>query len=91
MKASKNLSHHAHGAQRNGEKVAPLANTVDFVVRSEGSIWLFTPLSQTARDFLSEHIQDDAQYLGDSLVVSHRYVYDLLLGLREHGLRAVRG
>ena len=62
----------------------------DFVVRDEGTIWLFTPLTPSALQFLSEHIQDDAQYFGDSLIVEHRYVEDLLLGLSEHGLEAVR-
>jgi hypothetical protein len=63
---------------------------IDFVVRDEGTIWLFTPSTSLALQFLSEHIQDDAQYFGDSLVVEHRYVGDLLLGLSEHGLEAVR-
>ena len=63
---------------------------IDFVVRDEGTIWLFTPLTPAALQFLSEHIQDDAQYFGDSLVVEHRHVEDLLLGLSEHGLEAVR-
>jgi hypothetical protein len=66
-------------------------STFDFSVRSEGTIWLFTPLSPAALQFLSEHIQEDAQYFGDSLAVEHRFVYDLLIGLREHGLKAVRG
>ena len=64
---------------------------IDFVVRDEGSIWLFTPLTPAALQFLSEHIQVDAQYFGDSPAVEQRYVYDLLVGLREHGLRSVRG
>ena len=63
----------------------------DFAVRDEGTIWLFTPQTAAAFDFLSEHIQEDAQYFGDSLAVEHRYDYDLLVGLREHGLKAVRG
>jgi hypothetical protein len=63
---------------------------IDFLVRDEGSIWLFTPLTPAASQFLSEHIHEDAQYFSDSLAVEHRYVYDLLLGLREHGLKAVR-
>lgn len=62
----------------------------DFVVRDEGTIWLFTPVTPAAFDFLAEHIQSDAQYFGSSLAVEHRYVYDLLIGFREHGLRAVR-
>ncbi len=63
---------------------------IDFVVRGEGSIWLFTPLTPAAFEFLSEHIREDAQYFGESLVVEHRYVYELLLGLREHGLKTVK-
>jgi len=70
---------------------SPTAKPVfDFVVHDEGTVWLFTPLSPAAFDFLSQHIQHDAQYFGPSLAVEHRYVYDLLIGLREHGLRAVR-
>jgi hypothetical protein len=63
---------------------------IDFVVRDEGTIWLFTPLTPAALRFLSEHIQDDAQYFGDSLAVEHRCVESLLHGLQEHGLKAVR-
>jgi hypothetical protein len=64
---------------------------IDFAVRDEGTIWLFTPQTPAAFDFLSENIQEDAQYFGDSLAVEHRHVYDLLLGLREHALKAARG
>lgn len=63
---------------------------IDFMVRDEGAIWLFTPLTPAASQFLSEHIQD-VQYFGDWLVVEHRYVEGLLLGLQKHGLRTVRG
>jgi hypothetical protein len=63
--------------------------SIDFVVRDEGTIWLFTPLTPSALRFLSEHIQDDAQYFGDSLAVEHRFVDGLLHGLAEHGLKAV--
>jgi hypothetical protein len=62
---------------------------IDFVVRDEGTIWLFTPLTPVALQFLSEHIQDEAQYFGDSLAVEHRYVEGLLHGLAEHGLKVV--
>ncbi len=62
----------------------------DFAVRDEGTIWLFIPQTPAASQFLSDHIHEDAQYFGPSLAVEHRYVYDLLIGLREHGLRAVR-
>jgi hypothetical protein len=63
----------------------------DFIVRDEGTIWLFTPLSESASEFLREHIQEDAQYFGTSLCCEHRFARDLLAGLREHGLSAVAG
>jgi hypothetical protein len=63
---------------------------IDFVVRDEGTISLFTPLTPAASQFLPEHVQSDAQYFGDSLVVEHRYVEGLLFGIGEHSLKAVR-
>jgi hypothetical protein len=60
----------------------------DFRVHDEGTIWLFTPLTPAAFEFLADHVQSDAQYFGPSLAVEHRFVYDLLIGLREHGLKA---
>jgi hypothetical protein len=86
------------GPRANGLESEPVLSTPevqtpnhDFVARSEGTIWIFTPLSQAASEFLSEHIQEDAQYFGSSLCVEHRFVYELLIGIREHGLRAVIG
>jgi hypothetical protein len=87
------------GPRANGLESEPVLSTTpevqtpnhDFVARSEGTIWIFTPLSHAASEFLSEHIQEDAQYFGSSLCVEHRFVYDLLIGIREHGLRAVIG
>jgi hypothetical protein len=62
----------------------------DFRVHDEGTIWLFTPVTPAAFEFLAKHVQEDALYFGTSLAVEHRFVYDLLVGLREHGLKAVR-
>jgi hypothetical protein len=72
------------------QEVQVVRRRIDFVVRDEGTIWLFTPLTPPALQFLSEYIQEDAQYFGDSLAVEHRYVEALLNGLQEHGLKAVR-
>jgi len=71
------------------QEVQVVRRRIDFVVRDEGTIWLFTPLTPAALQFLSKHIQEDAQYFGDSLAVEHRYVEALLHGLQEHGLMAV--
>jgi hypothetical protein len=79
---------HMNSVNKERQEVQPVRR-VDFVVRDEGTIWLFTPLTPAALRFLSEHIQDDAQYFGDSLAVDHRCVEGLLDGLQEHGLMAV--
>ena len=62
----------------------------DFSVHPEGSIWLFSPQTVAAFQFLEDHIPDDAMYFGTSLGVEHRYAEGLLIGLHEHGLSAVR-
>jgi len=74
----------------NARQEVQAVRRIDFVIRDEGTIWLFTPLTPAALRFLAEHIQPDAQYFGDSLAVEHRYVEGLLHGLTEHGLKAVR-
>jgi hypothetical protein len=72
------------------QEVQPVRRSIDFVLRYPRPIWLFTPLTPAASQFLSENIKEAAQYFGDSLAVEHRYVEGLLLVLAEHGLRAVR-
>jgi hypothetical protein len=87
------------GPRANGLESEPVLSTSpevqiqkhDFIVRDEGTIWLFTPQSESASEFLRDHIEDEAQYFGTSLVVSHNYVDGLLVGLKEHGLSAVIG
>ena len=61
---------------------------VDFIVQNEGSIFLFTPLSAKAAQWIGEHVQPDATWFGDALVVEHRYARDLAEGMKGAGLRA---
>ena len=57
----------------------------DFTVSNQGSIFLVTPLNDTARDWLEENISEDSQYLGRALAVEHRYIENLLQGLQNEG------
>jgi hypothetical protein len=75
----------------NARQEVQAVRRVDFLVRDEGTIWLFTPLTPAALQFLSKQVQEDAQYFGDSLPVEHRYVSDRIVGLRDHNLKVVRG
>jgi hypothetical protein len=57
----------------------------DFTVRNEGSIFLLTPHTPEAITWLKSHVSADSQWFGDSLVVEHRYIEDLVLGIRSEG------
>ena len=48
-------------------------------------VYLIMPLTEQCDDWLTENVGDDAMYLGRSLAVEHRYVEDLVMGLRENG------
>lgn len=61
--------------------------TTDFLARNEGSIWLFTPITDAAHAWVAEHIPDDAQTWGESIVVEHRYIGRIVQGAANDGLR----
>lgn len=58
----------------------------DFSVQNEFTIFLLHPLTDAAREWIAEHIGDDAQRFGDAVVVEHCYVCDIIDGIRADGL-----
>ena len=59
----------------------------DFRVVWDGSkLILLRPLTQAARNWLHDHLEPDAQYLGANAVIEHRYIEPILLGIDEDGL-----
>ncbi len=56
------------------------------LVRNEGSIFLLTPVSDLATDWVDHHLAQDSQHFGDSIVIEHRYIADILEGIQENGL-----
>lgn len=61
--------------------------TNDFEVQNEGTIFLLRPLTVAATAWLEENITgDDHQYFGHALVVEHRYIADIVEGIRNDGL-----
>jgi hypothetical protein len=58
----------------------------DVLVRNEGTIFLFTPLTPAATNWICVNVQPNAQWFGNALVVEHRYAADLAAGMREDGL-----
>jgi hypothetical protein len=60
--------------------------TPDLLVRNEGTVFLFCPLTSRAKEWIDEHVQSDAQWFGNTLVVEHRYAWGLAEGMNDEGL-----
>jgi squalene cyclase len=58
----------------------------DVLVANEGTVFLFNPLTARATEWIDEHVQDDAQWFGSTLVVEHRYAWGLAQGMKDDGL-----
>ena len=59
--------------------------TPDILVRNEGTLFLFCPLTPQAKQWIGQHVQD-ALWFGNVLVVEHRYAWGLAVGMRDSGL-----
>jgi hypothetical protein len=59
---------------------------VDFLVQNEGTIFLLTPLSSAANEWVSEHLPEDAMRFGGSIVVEHRFISPIVAGIQSDGL-----
>ena len=65
------------------------AEEPDIQVRNEGTVMVFTPLSEAGKAFISALETEDWQWMGPSLVVDHRPAYDLLEAMKSEGLEVV--
>lgn len=59
----------------------------DVLVRNEGTLFLFWPLTTPAKDWIDDHVQPDSRWFGAALVVEHRYALGLAEGMKNAGLR----
>ena len=57
----------------------------DVQIENHGSIFLFTPMNETAREWMRANIYDPILY-GSSWAVEHRYAWDLAEGMKQDGL-----
>lgn len=61
--------------------------TVDVEVSGGGTVYLFTPLTQVAKDWVEEHVQVAGyQQFGPGFAVDHRYAGPLADGMEAAGL-----
>ncbi len=58
----------------------------DISIENHGTIFLFRLNTQAATEWVEEHVQSDAQFFGDALVVEHRYARDLAMAAVADGL-----
>ena len=69
------------------EEVSPrLRRQPDVLVHNVGTLYTFCPLTLRAKEWIDEHVQDDAQWFGHALIVEHRYAWGLAQGMRDDGL-----
>ncbi len=66
-----------------------MSDNADLIVEAHGTLVLVYPLSDEGRAWLAEHcpMGEEHDYLGDALVVEHRYAADLAGGAATDGLR----
>jgi hypothetical protein len=62
----------------------------DFEVSDHGTIFIFTPLTPAARDWVAEFLPEDAQRWAGGVAIEHRYISDVVIGAQRDGL-VVRG
>ena len=68
------------------EPVSPDAVSPEVLVNNVGTLYTFCPLTLRAKEWIDEHVQDDAQWFGHALIVEHRYAWGLAQGMKDDGL-----
>lgn len=59
----------------------------DVTVENHGSIYLVRPRTTQAQAWIDDNVQGYyAYWIGDTLIVEHRYIEALVAGMREEGL-----
>lgn len=60
--------------------------TIDAMVENHGSLFLVRLLTSNAKDWINEHVSEEAQFFGWALVVEPRYIEDLIESMQGDGL-----
>lgn len=59
---------------------------MDFTLENHGTIFLLQPHSEEAKQWIKDHLPDDAQTFGPSTCIEHRYIADIVNGISADGL-----
>jgi hypothetical protein len=68
---------------------ATTVSPADFEVHNEGSIFLLQPLTPPAQEWIAEHLPENHTAFGSAVVVEHRYIADIVQGIRADGLEVL--
>jgi hypothetical protein len=63
-----------------------MADEKDIIYQDHGSIILMFPETEAAREWVAEHIPDDAQTFGAAICIEPRYFGEIAYGAQEDGL-----
>jgi hypothetical protein len=58
----------------------------DLKLTGHGTIYLLQPITLAARDWVAEHMPDDATWCCGAVAVEHRFIDDIVLGAIRDGL-----
>jgi hypothetical protein len=58
----------------------------DISIENHGTIFLFRLNTPSAAEWVSQNVQEDAQFFCDALAVEHRYARDLAAAMAADGL-----
>lgn len=60
---------------------------VDVQVSGGGTVYLFEPLTEAAKEWIEANVGGEMQWLGSALAVEHRYAAALAVGMLNDGLK----
>jgi len=58
----------------------------DFLVADHGTIFLLQPITDRASALVREHLPPDSSHFGAAIVIEHRFVADIVVGICDDGL-----
>lgn len=64
----------------------PLVQNPDFVAENCGSLFMLQPVSDAAKEWVDEHLPEDAQWLGPRVAIDHRCFPPIAEGIVNDGL-----
>jgi hypothetical protein len=63
-----------------------MATQTDFDVADHGSVILLSPISGDAKDWVDDHLPDDAQWFAGGIAIERRYFPAIYEGILDDGL-----